>query len=260
MLYRFEALPISRLKGGSITRSVSYILGRNLYDCHNCTKYYHSRKDILYNAIFLPEHAPPTFYIPQILCNTVDRAEKRYDARTAREFRAALPNELDSKELKKIVKEFIDKNFVAHNLCAIVAIHEGRNEDDPSKNNPHVHIIIPTRFVEAEGFSRLKDREHDKKEYIFFWRVEWARVVNRAYEKNHLPMRVSPYSLKVQGIDREPTKHLCLADYQREKRGERTTAGDEKREIETRNQEKALKKKEEKKKKQEVKLKRKRRH
>ncbi|MCM1060845.1 MAG: MobA/MobL family protein [Eubacterium sp.] len=186
------------------------------------------------------------FMTPQILCNAIDRAEKRYDARTAREFRAALPNELDSSELKKIVREFIEKNFVAHNLCAIAAIHEGRNKDDPSKNNPHVHIIVPTRFVESEGFSRLKDREHDKKEYLFLWREKWAKVQNRAYERNHLPIRVSHYSLQVQGVDREPTKHLRLADYQKEKRGERTPAGDEKRKIETLNKEKALKKEREK--------------
>lgn len=72
---------------------------------------------------------------------------------------------------------------------------------------------------------------------IYIWRKEWADVQNRAYERNHLVERVSHYSLKAQGIDREPTIHLNLADWQKEKRGERTIAGDKKREIETRNKE-----------------------
>lgn len=63
-------------------------------------------------------------------------------------------------------------------------------------------------------------------------------VQNRAYERNGLDIRVSHESLEVQGVrDRHPTIHLSLADWQREKRGERTHAGDKKREIEAHNRE-----------------------
>lgn len=61
---------------------------------------------------------------------------------------------------------------------------------------------------------------------------------NRAYERNGLDIRVSHESLEVQGIkDREPTIHLSLSDWQKEKRGERTIAGDKKRAIKERNEE-----------------------
>ena len=74
------------------------------------------------------------------------------------------------------------------------------------------------------------------------WRKDWADVQNRAYERNRLDIRVSHESLEVQGVrDRKPTPHLSLADWQREKRGERTDAGNKKRKIEAQNRERALK-------------------
>lgn len=149
--------------------------------------------------MFLPGGAPPDFHCLQHLCDAIECAEKRYDARTARGFIAALPNELPVGELTQIVDEFISKNFVDCGLCAIAAIHEGRNETDSSRSNPYVHMIVPTRTVGPDGFSAKKDRDHDKKEWVDVWRKEWATVQNRAYERSGLEIRVSHESLEVQG-------------------------------------------------------------
>lgn len=63
---------------------------------------------------------------------------------------------------------------------------------------------------------------------------------NRACEQDGPDIRVSHESLEAQGIrDREPTNHLRLVDWQREKRGERTAGGDLRREIEARSKERA---------------------
>lgn len=62
--------------------------------------------------------------------------------------------------------------------------------------------------------------------------------MNRAYERAKLPLRGRRGSLEVQGeYDREPTIHLSRIDWQKEKKGERTVAGDRKREIKARNEE-----------------------
>lgn len=236
--YHLEVSVISRGHGRSITKSVSYISGKKLYDNYNGKICYSQRQDVLYCKIFQPDNAPPDFYKLQNLCDEIDKTERRYDARTAREFKCSLPNELPVRELILIVNEYIKDNFVDHDLCAVAAIHEGRNENDPSKNNPHVHIIVPTRSVGPDGFSRKKDREWDNRKFISIWREQWAVVQNRAYERNGMDIRVSHESLEVQGInDREPAKHLSLTDWQKEKRDERTIAGDEKRAIEARNKE-----------------------
>lgn len=234
--YHMEVTTISRGKGRSIARALNYITGERIYDEYNGRSYGHKREDVLFSKIFLPDHAPPEFCDLQSLCDEIDRAEVRYDARTAREFKGSLPNELTYPELTQIVQEFITHNFVDHSLCAIAAIHEGRNESDPTKNNPHAHIIVPTRTVGMDGFCEKKNREWDKKKYIGIWREDWANVQNRAYERNGLDVRVSHESLEVQGVrNREPTIHLSRADWQREMRGIHTPAGDRKREIQERN-------------------------
>lgn len=233
-----EVLTIGRSKGPSLTDTASYIYGKTLHDSYNNSTCRHARDDILFRHIFQPRGAPDNFYDPQYLCDKMEEAEKRRDARTARYFICSLPNELPRHELSRIVKEYVEKNFVACGLCAIAAIHEGRNEADPSRNNPHVHIIVSTRTVGPQGFSEKKDREHNREKYIIIWREQWAIVQNRAYERNGLDIRVNLKSLKEQGVhDREPTIHLSRADWQREMAGERTPAGDRKRAIQRENEE-----------------------
>ena len=229
--YHFEVKNVSRGKSGSITRRVSYILGKKLRDNYLCQGCYHNRDDVLFGRVFLPRAAPSDYGNLQALCDAIDKAEHRYDARTAKEFIGALPNELSVDEIVKIVTEFIRENFTERGLAAIAAIHEGHNSADISRNNPHVHILVTTRTLNLNGFSRKKLRELDQKKNVGMWREHWAQLQNRAYERNGLEIRVSHESLEVQGIKREPLPHLPCIDFQREKHGERTEAGDRKREV-----------------------------
>ena len=233
--YHLEISTVSRRHGQSVTRLANYITGECLHDDYLDTTFYTRRSDVLDCRIFQPSHAPDHFHDLQGLCTAIEQAEKRWDARTARQFKGSLPNELPLEELRRIVAEFIGCCFLDHDLCAIAAIHEGRNQTDPTRNNPHAHIIVPTRTIEAAGFSCKKDRESDKLEYIHRWRERWAVVQNAAYERNGLDVRVSHESLRDQGINRLPIPHLSRIDWQKERRGERPPAGDRKREIEAHN-------------------------
>lgn len=240
--YHFHADIISRGTGGSISCSIGYITGQNLRDDYLEEMNYHPpRQDVLFQKIFLPDGSPQEFYDIQKLCTAIDGAEKRYDARTGRSYICSLPNELGLEEHIRIVTEFVENNFVSRDLCAIAAIHEGINEEDPIWNNPHAHIIVNTRAVTVDGFHKYKARWMDKPGMMIPWRSSWADVVNHAYERNGLDIRVSHESFEVQGItDKEATIHLTRSDYEKEQRGIRTPAGDRKREIIQRNQERAL--------------------
>lgn len=179
---------------------------------------------------------PPEFHDLQVLCDKVEAAECRYDARTARGFICSLPNELLRSELIQIVKEFVCVNFVEQGLGVVTAIHEGKTGHDLSKYNPHAHILVTTRTIGPDGFSSKKDREHDKREYIDVRREQWAAVQNMAYERSGLDIRVSHKSLKAQGeFDLEPTLHLSPAEFQKERAGQRTPAVDRYHEIQERN-------------------------
>lgn len=241
--YHMEIRVIGRSREPSVTKLASYITGRDLHDSLTDQMCRKQRNDVLWHDVFHPRNVPGQFCDLQRLCDQIEAAEIRKDARTAREFICSLPNELPDSSKLEIVNDFVKENFVKHGLCAIVAIHEGRNIDDPSKNNPHVHIIVPTRTVDADGFSKKKDREHDKREWVGLWRERWAYIQNRTYEREGLSIRVSHKSLEDQGErDLEPTPHISRFDMERERRGERTFAGDQRRAVKQRNNERICRK------------------
>ena len=221
MIYHMEVSTLSRGKGRSLGASLSYISGKKIHDRYSGKTYRHRRFDLVQCRVYLPPSSPNALRYLQCLCDELNKAEKRKDARTGRLFICSLPNELVPGEWAKIVKDFIEENFVAKGLCAVAAIHRGTNRDFPSKNNPHVHIIVSTRTVGPEGFNPQKDREHDKRCYIEIWRRAWAEVQNRAYERCHIEKRVSHESLRVQGIDRKPLRHVNYVDWQRAERQRR---------------------------------------
>lgn len=236
--YRFEAKIIQQSKGHSLVGTAGYICGRTLRDSRDGSIYRYARDDVLYRHIFLPQNAPDSFNDLQHLCDKIVEAEKRRDSRTARYYIGSLPNELLPHEMSRIVREYVEKNFVADGLCAIAAIHEGHNEADSLRNNPHAHIIVSTRAVGPEGFNKTKNRECDQRKYLILLREQWALVQNRAYERAGQDIRVSHKSLAAQGIhDREPTIRLSRTDWMLEQRGEHTPAGNLNRAIRERNAE-----------------------
>ena len=198
MLYRFEVKTLSRKQGDSLFARTNYITGERIRDEQLGRAYSHKREDVAFSEIFLPDAVPDNYRELQTLISAMDAAEKRVDARTAREFIGSLPNELPLEAQIGIVSEFVEENFVDRGLCAIASIHTGINPDDPRKNNPHVHIIVSTRQIGAEGFLPKKDRSLDSDENVKAWRKSWEETQNRAYARAGLKKRVSCLSLEVQ--------------------------------------------------------------
>lgn len=242
MNYHLEVSTISRhnpphkTATRSVARAFSYICGETVHDKYSGKTYRYHRTDLVGYEIYLPGYKLEGSGNLQRLCDEINKAEKRKDARTGRQFIGSLPNELPPREWTRIVEEFIEENFTAKNLCAVAAIHRGKLSSK-QLSNPHVHIIVSTRTVGPDGFNPKKDREHDKRSYIEIWRRSWADVQNRAYERYGMKVRVSHLSYEVQGIDKEGLIHLHISDWKKEMRGQRTDAGDRRRRIEMRNQE-----------------------
>ena len=238
--YHFEATVISRGKGRSLAKSLNYITGERVRDSYLGKTYYSKRDDVLMQKIYLPENVPTHFNNLQSLCDEMDKCEKRCDARTARAFVGSLPNELPYDSLEHIVSFFIKECFTSRGICAIAAIHEGRNDADPSKNNPHVHIITATRTADENGFSRNKCREYDNKEYLRYWRKQWELAQNRAYSHNGRDERVSCKSYKDRDIIKlKPIRHRSRIDWQKELEGLNTLKDDINRAIKKARQRKA---------------------
>lgn len=232
-LYGFDARPISRLLGESVAKTASYILRENIFDSYSGETHYYSHvRDCLYREILLPENAPREFLDLSKLLAAIERAEKRYDARTGRVVRLTLPNDKEFSDGERIAlaRKYVQDTFITQGMCAIMAIHAGLN-DDPAKNNPHAHVILTDRPVDTNGFCSKKDRSWNTLKQFQTWRKLWADAQNRAFKEKGMDLCVSHESLEVQGIDREPTVPLGRAATALERKGVQTEYGNRNREI-----------------------------
>ena len=236
--YSFNLEIISRGSGNSIVGSAAYISGKRLVDEYYGRTYdYSHRSDVVSNGIIMPSSAPDRLYDLQTLLNDLDEAERRKDSQLARSLKLALPNELSPEEWLNIVKIFCDSNFVSKGCCVIYAIHEGHY--DPAKkaaeiipvferkNNPHAHLIVPFRTIDASGFQHTKpeNRFMARNKDLVSLRESWANVQNQAFERLGLDARVTHKSLKDQGINREPSIHVGAVAMEMEKRGDPSKRG-----------------------------------
>lgn len=238
-IYGFDMRPISRLQGGSVAKTAAYILRANIFDPYlGQTHYYSYSKDLLYSEVLVPDYAPREFLDLDTLLAAIEQAEKRYDARTGRVVRLTLPNDKELSDAERIglARGFIHKAFISQGMCAIMAIHAGRNED-PTKTNPHAHVLLTDRPVDVNGFCIKKNRDWNKKEQLHRWRALWAETQNREFQEKGLEVRVSHESLEVQGIDRQPTHPLGRAATALERKGIKTEVGNRNREIEAKQRE-----------------------
>lgn len=213
--YHFSACTISRNNRKptrrSVTKRLNYVTGLRLYDPYFLETCDRGRSDILDYRIFLPEGSPAEYHDLQHLCNEIEGHEHRKNSQTAMCYTASLPNELSMKDKISIVEDFVHAFFLPRELCVIAAIHN-RGKNDPGQHNPHVHFVVPFRRVGPNGFYGLKDRESNRKERLQELREGWADIVNRAYERNNCPERVSHLSLEAWGEDREPKKYMPPAE------------------------------------------------
>ena len=242
--YHFNMSIISRGKGQSIVAADAYISGEKLRDIYDGKLHDRSyRRDVVYREIQLPPQAPREFMDRQTWVDAINLSERRCDAQMARSIKMALPNELALENQIALVKEFVSENFTKYGLCADIAIHRGTLDPNRKpagieavqerRDNPHAHIILPFRVVDVNGFQRTKTqgRFMNHPSFLNRLREEWARLQNREFERLGLEVRVSHERLEVQGIRREPTKHIGAAAMALEQKGIRTERGEQYREI-----------------------------
>ena len=158
-IYHLEAKVVSRGKGRSAVAASAYLnCSKILNDYDGVQHDYTRKKGLVWQEVFLPEHAPADWQDRGILWNAVEESEKAKDSRLAREFVAALPIELNKSEWQKLLTEFIQEQFVLDGMCADVAIHA----PNPPGHNPHAHIMLTVRPLDEQGTWQYKT----EKEYL----------------------------------------------------------------------------------------------
>ena len=231
--YHCSIKPISRSSGRSSTAAAAYRAGVCLADERTGEVHDYTRKQgVEHTEIVLPEGVNLD---REQLWNAAEKAERRKDARVAREFELALPAELTPEQRRELATDFARSLVNKYGVAADVAVHEPSRKGD--QRNHHAHILITTRQISAQGLGEKTDLEREDKalraqgkpsgrEQIETLRADWATRCNAALERAGHQERVSHKSLEAQGIDREPTIHLGPVATAIERRGERSERGD----------------------------------
>ncbi len=200
-LYHLSAQIISRSGARSAIAAAAYRSRSAMYDERQGLNFdYTKKKDLVHSEIMLPVGAPERLAAREILWNEVEAVEKRKDAQLAREIEVALPRELNLEQQINLVREFCREEFTDVGMIADVNIHH-------YKDNPHAHIMLTMREVNADGFGK-KNRSWNKKEVISTWRRKWAEKTNTKLLEAGFDTKIDHRSFEARGIDLIPQRHV----------------------------------------------------
>lgn len=212
--YHFRAKMISRSKGRAICAAAAYRSGEKIHDeRYGLTFDYRPRTSIYATEIRTPDHAPNWMKNRSQLWNGVEAYETRKDSALAREFEVSIPIELPPELRQEAIRHFVDQELVSRGMVADIAYHDftGRH-----RHNPHAHILVTTRGIAGDTFTKHKTREWNTKKTLWQWREAWARHANQALEKARSQTRIDHRSNWARGIDRPPVNESRGEWYQRQ--------------------------------------------
>ena len=154
------------------------------------------------------------------LWNMAEQAENRKDARTAKEWVIALPDELDANDRKELARDFARNLVNKYGVVADLAIHEPSKGGDD--RNHHAHIMLTTRKavlhgndikltdkadIELSNAKRSKLGLGTTQEDIKAVRQMWAEVANNALERAGQRQKIDHRSYADQNSQLQPTIH-----------------------------------------------------
>lgn len=181
----------TRAKGHSAIAASSYRSGSKLLDSRTgLTHDFSNRHDVAYSTILLPEGCDSVFEGREFLWNQAELAEKRRDAQICKDVVLALPKEWGLTLQIELVKRFAQTHFVENGLPSDIAIH------DHGDGNPHAHILISTRRLEKQGFSKYKARDLNPafaRGYVVendYWGERWREMQNDFFEEKNIDVTV----------------------------------------------------------------------
>ena len=190
----FHCAPFSRSSKGktnrqglsrSVVAAAAYRAGEALVDERTNTTFDYARKeDVIHTNILTPDHAEFLSGNEKraALWNSVEDQSERKNHRMARSFSAALPRELTYEQMVEMVEDYAKRNFTDHGMIADIALHDKDASD--GGRNPHVHMLVTVREIDAEGnWAEKANKEWNKKTALIEWRKGWETATNDALEQ-----------------------------------------------------------------------------
>jgi Ti-type conjugative transfer relaxase TraA len=230
-IYHLSMKPLCRTQGRSAVAAAAYRAGELLTNERDGVVHaYTGRTGIDHTEIVLPQglaglggDSGATAAVADwasdrgSLWNAAEFAEKRSDARTAREFILALPHELDDAQRLELTRGFASHLADRYGAAVDVAIHQPHEGKD--LRNRHAHLLMTTRQVLPNGFGEKTLLEWDNKRLLSqdlptshlqlrTIRQEWEEQTNRALGRAGYDIQVDHCSHMERGLEIEPTQHV----------------------------------------------------
>ena len=207
-IYHLSVKTIGRSAGRTATAAAAYRAAAEITDERTGEVHDYSRKrDVESATLILPEGVPEWANDRAALWNAAEQSETRKNSTVAREFEIALPSELSADERRAMAHDFARAIVARHGCAADVAIHAPGREGD--HRNHHAHILCTTRRLTPDGFGeKCRELDDRKTKAVDGWRERFAVLQNEHLERAGVAERVDHRSLKEQGIERTPTRHL----------------------------------------------------
>lgn len=168
------------------------------------------------------------------LWNAAEFAEKRKDARVAREFEIALPHELSAEQRLEATREFaqdVANRYGAAVDFAIHAPHSATGATSPGDvRNHHTHVMMTTRQVGESGLGEKTYLERENKWLLSNGlattdmqlrdlRQRWEGIANERLAMAGLDIRIDHRSHLERGLELTPTEHMGVHATQMDRRG-----------------------------------------
>ncbi|MCZ4432992.1 Ti-type conjugative transfer relaxase TraA [Agrobacterium sp. SOY23] len=229
-IYHLSTKPVSRSSGRSAVASAAYrcaVLLTNHRDglVHDFTR----KEGVEHVEIVLPEGLSADWALDRsALWNAAEFAEKRKDARVAREFEIALPHELSSEGRLEAARAFARDLANRYGAAVDFAVHSPGEHGDI--RNCHAHVLMTTREVGERGLGEKTRLEHKNARLLANGmattdmqlqniRQAWEGIANRALQREGLDIRIDHRSHAERGLELSPTGHMGVHASQMERQG-----------------------------------------
>ncbi|SIS92413.1 Ti-type conjugative transfer relaxase TraA [Phaeovulum vinaykumarii] len=229
-IYHFSMKPVSRASGRSAVASMAYRAGERLTNERDgITHDFTAKQGVEHAEIVLPESVSADWARDRSdLWNAAEFAEKRKDARVAREFEVALPHELTAEQRLEATRELARELANRYGAAVDFAIHSPHDASDV--RNHHAHVMMTTRQVTAEG---LGDKTYIERENKWLLanglpttdmqlrdlRQTWEGIANEHLARAGHDLRIDHRSHMERGLEIVPTEHMGVHATQMERRG-----------------------------------------
>ena len=229
-IYHLSTKPVSRSSGRSAVASAAYrcaVLLTNHRDglVHDFTR----KEGVEHKEIVLPEGLSADWALDRsALWNAAEFAEKRKDARVAREFEIALPHELSPEGRLKAARAFAQDLANRYGAAVDFAIHSPSEHGDI--RNYHAHVLMTTRQVGRTGLGEKTYLEHKNARLLAHGmattdmqlrdiRQAWEGIANRQLQREGLDVRIDHRSHMERGLELSPTEHMGVHASQMQQQG-----------------------------------------